>query len=97
MAMLPDGFKSFSTQGSYETSEKVTSEGRGGAPKHNPEGYHPLHIGPSGYGSNVSDAAKSEDTKKGGTDHNTSKAPAEVSLAISEPAAYSRDWSNASK
>ena len=92
MAMLPAGFKSFSTQGSYETSEKVSSEGRGGgAPKHNPEGYKSMDIGT--YTDGVSDAAKSESSKKGGTDHNTSSAPAEVTLVTSSPTVYSRDWS----
>jgi hypothetical protein len=91
MAMLPAGFTQFSTQGSYESSEKVPSEGRNGGPKHNADGYKSMDIG--SYSDGWSDAAKSESTKYGGTDHNTSKAPSNVSLAINEPAAYSRDWS----
>ncbi len=93
MAMLPAGYKQFSTQGSYETGEKVSdakSRG-GGAPKHNAAGYKSFETGT--YTDGVSDAAKSEDTKKGGTDANTSKAPSDISLATNEPAAYSRDWS----
>lgn len=91
MAMLPAGYKSFSTQGSYEQGEKAPTDRRGPPPKHNPEGYKQMNIGV--YSDGVSDAAKSEDTKKGGTDQNTSKAPSDISLAINEPAVYSRDWS----
>lgn len=92
MAMLPKGFTAHSTEPKYEQSAKVSSEGRaGGAPKHNAEGYKSFEIGT--YSDGWSDAAKSEDTKRGGTDHNTEKAYSEISLVINEQEAYSRDWS----
>lgn len=91
MAMLPAGFKSHTTEAKYEQSSKTPVDGRGGPPTHNAEGYKQMNIGQ--YSDGWSDAAKGEDMKKGGTDDNTSKAPPEVSLAISEPAVYSRDWS----
>ena len=101
MAMLPAGFTpNIVLDGSPKNYEKSESyggtEGRGGPPKHNPEGYKQDASGTTdggAYSPLWRDAAKSEGTKKGGTDHNTSKAPSDVGLAISEPAAYSRDWS----
>jgi hypothetical protein len=93
MAMLPAGFKTHSTQGTYEQSSKVTVDGRGGPPTHNADGYKQMDIGK--YTDGVSDAAKGSETVKG--DANEEKAYAEITLVTSSPTVYSRDWSDASK
>ena len=88
MAMLPEGFKSHSTQGTYEQSESYGSvEGRGGPPTHNAEGYKQDFRGIDGagkYSPDLSDASKGSE-----------KVPGEktTTLAIKDPATYSRDWS----
>ena len=87
MAMLPEGFKSHSTQGTYEQSESYGSvEGRGGPPTHNAEGYKQDFRGIDGagvYSPDLRDAAKGSESVKGDK---------EVMLAVKDSATYSRDW-----
>jgi hypothetical protein len=96
MAMLPEGFKSHSTQGTYERSESYGSvESRGPPPKHNADGYKQDFSGISAesaaYSPDLRDAAKGSETVKG--DKNEVQGDRQTTLAIKEPAVYSRDWS----
>jgi len=93
MAMLPEGYSpSIVLDGSpknYEGSVPGygTHEARGGAPKHQAEGYKLDFSGVDGtgnYSPDTSDASKGSEKVPG--DKTTT-------LAIKEPAAYSRDWS----
>lgn len=93
MAMLPAGFTQFSTQGSYEQGESVPTDRRGPPPKHNAEGFKQMHASADdgAYAPLWNDAAKGSEAVHG--DKNESQADKQTSLAIVEPAAYSRDWS----
>jgi hypothetical protein len=93
MAMLPEGFTpNIVLDGSpknYESSNSGygTHEARGGAPRHQPEGYKLDFSGVDGEGKytpDLTDAAKGSEKVPGDKT---------VTLVTKDPANYSRDWS----